>query len=241
MEDTTNNQITLVDQTPMALIERATTSGASIDTLERLMDLQERYESNEAKKAYNKAFSEFQSRKPIVVKSKDVLFWDKQEQKHKKAYSYTPLEYYQKLVDPLLSEFGFSYRFEQEEKEGRITISFILNHELGHAEKTSLSASPDASGGKNAIQAIGSAVTYLKRYTFCNGLGISSEQDDDGVSSSLTKEEKREILKSRLKELAAKKEMDEKIENYVSDIIANESYSRYQKAINHLKTLPDKK
>lgn len=42
-------------------------------------------------------------------------------------------------------------------------------------------ASPDNSGSKNAIQAVGSTVTYLQRYTLLAATGLAAAgQDDDG-------------------------------------------------------------
>lgn len=43
-----------------------------------------------------------------------------------------------------------------------------------------MSASADTSGSKNSIQAIGSTITYLQRYTLFSILGLASTDDDDG-------------------------------------------------------------
>ena len=40
--------------TPMQMIAQAVAQGADIDKLQKLMDLQERWEANEARKAYEK-------------------------------------------------------------------------------------------------------------------------------------------------------------------------------------------
>jgi hypothetical protein len=52
-------------------------------------------------------------------------------------------------------------------------------------EETTLPGMPDLSGNKNPIQAIGSAVTYLQRYTLKAALGltVSKEEDDDARSA----------------------------------------------------------
>jgi hypothetical protein len=56
----------------------------------------------------------------------------------------------------------------------------------GHHEETTLSSSPDDSGGKNSIQAIGSAVTYLQRYTLLALTGLATrEQDNDGKTEDV--------------------------------------------------------
>ena len=49
-----------------------------------------------------------------------------------------------------------------------------------------MTASPDDSGGKNAIQSIGSTVSYLQRYTILALAGLATrEMDDDGSTSEV--------------------------------------------------------
>ena len=45
---------------------------------------------------------------------------------------------------------------------------------------------PDNSGSKNSIQAIGSTTTYLQRYTLFSILGLAAGEDDDGSAASGT-------------------------------------------------------
>jgi hypothetical protein len=70
--------------------------------------------------------------------------------------------------------------------EGRTKVTCSLTHALGHSESTSLSALPDPSGGKNAIQAVKSTVSYLKRITFEAIAGLATKEDDadDGRNAS---------------------------------------------------------
>src|SRR6185503_4639414 len=42
----------------------------------------------------------------------------------------------------------------------------------------------DASGSKNAIQAIGSTLTYLQRYSLVQALGLAAAEDDDGKNAA---------------------------------------------------------
>jgi len=43
--------------TPMALLERAMTSGAGLDVIDKFMGLQERWEKNQARKAFDEAIA----------------------------------------------------------------------------------------------------------------------------------------------------------------------------------------
>ena len=74
---------------------------------------------------------------------------------------------------------------EQNEDTGIIRVTCTIKHRAGHSESTSLKSKADPSGGKNAIQAIASAITYLERYTFLaiTGLATRDIEDDDGAGS----------------------------------------------------------
>ena len=77
---------------------------------------------------------------------------------------------------------GLSYRFRTIQ-DGAIKVTCILSHKSGHSEENTLSGPADASGSKNAIQAIGSTLTYLQRYTLTQALGLAASDDDDGRSA----------------------------------------------------------
>jgi hypothetical protein len=87
-----------------------------------------------------------------------------------------------------LSKHGLSHRWETAQAEKIITVSCIITHEMGHSERTTLSASPDDSGGKNAIQAVGSTVSYLQRYTLMAATGLAAHNMDDDARSAGTVE-----------------------------------------------------
>lgn len=151
---------------PMQLIEAAINSNADIDKLERLMDLQERWEQNNARKAFFSALSRFNAECPTIVK-------------RKKAHNsmYAPIGDIHAQIKETLVSCGLSFRFEQDHSNG-ITVSCLVSHELGHTEKATMTAPPDTAGSKSAIQAIASTVTYLQRYTLCSALGITTADED---------------------------------------------------------------
>ena len=64
-------------------------------------------------------------------------------------------------------------------------VTCNLAHEAGHSEETTLSGPADNTGNKNAIQAIGSTLTYLQRYTLVQALGLAAAQDDDGKAAGI--------------------------------------------------------
>lgn len=138
--------------------------------LEKWMELQERYEANQAKKAYVVAMAEFRAKCPAISRTRKA---------HNSMYAGL-CETIGKIKG-LMSECGLSHRWQTEQAEKKTSVTCVLTHIAGHSESTTLSALPDETGSKNAIQAIGSTVSYLERYTLFALLGLASmETDDDG-------------------------------------------------------------
>ena len=176
------NQNQLTTQNPQSLIEVAIKNKASIEQLEKLMALQERWEKKEARKMFYNALAKFQSEKPEL--KKDGITDIKTKSGAIIKYGWAKLPTIQKQIDPILSKHGLSYRYETIEESNKITIVCVLTHEAGHEERTKLTAGSDTSGSKNSIQALGSTNSYLQRYTLCNALALSADEDNDGNSSN---------------------------------------------------------
>lgn len=171
---------------PMNIVEIAIAKGASVETLERLMAMQERFEANEAKKDFALAMAAAKAEIRPIVKARVVDFTTL---KGRTNYQYEDLAGIADAVDPILAKHGLSYRFRSAQNEGSVAVTCILGHQRGHSEETTLSAFKDESGNKNPIQAVGSAVTYLQRYTLKLALGLAATKDSDGaVPEELSKQ-----------------------------------------------------
>lgn len=180
---------TEVMQSPNNLIAQALQNNASIETLERLMALEERYNANKSKTAFYRDMSMLQSDIPDLMKTKKVNYPTKDGAPVK--YEYIPLGDINKKLKPYLKKYGFSYRFVFTPTEnGLIKCDCIVTHKDGHQESTSMEAARDESGKKNNIQSIGSTRTYLQRYTLIAAFGLSTvEMDNDGRTAADPKKE----------------------------------------------------
>ncbi len=189
---------------PPALLAMAIEKGADVDALEKLMNLQERWEAREAKKVFLHYISIFQNECPVLKKDKVVSFGQTR-------YSYAPLSSIAQQTKKLLQECGLSYRWEiNEVHDGKmIQVTCIISHVDGHSESTSMTGSLDDSGKKNAIQQRGSTVTYLQRYTLIGALGITSAEDDPDAKGAPQSEqptsEGEELMNDLKKKIAAYK------------------------------------
>lgn len=167
--------------TPMGMIQLAVENSASVEHLEKLLALQERWESNQGRKAFDADIAAAKSQIPTIIKNREVDF---NSQKGRTHYKHEDLAQIARVVDPILSRHGLSYRYRTSQDGNEVSVTCILSHRDGYSEETTLSTPPDTTGNKNSIQAIGSAVTYLQRYTLKLALGLSASDDDDGRTQS---------------------------------------------------------
>lgn len=189
--------------TPMQMLQIAVEQNADLDKLTKLMDLQERWEANEARKAFVAAKSAFKADPPRLSKNKHVHF---DTQKGVTEYDHATLDRIADTLSPALSQHGLSYSWETEQLDGgMIRVTCVLTHVLGHSERVALQSGPDQSGGKNNIQAVGSTVTYLQRYTLLAATGMATtDQDDDGAGPvEPISAEQKETLVGLMKEVEA--------------------------------------
>lgn len=163
--------------TPLGIIEMAITRpDLDADKLMKLLDLQERWQATEARKAYNVAFSEFKSEAVTIAKNTDVKAGPLAGTKYANLFDVV------KAVIPALSKHGLSHSWKlTKDEKGWMEVTCTIRHILGHSESVSMGGEPDTGPGRNAIQARGSAKSYLERYTLLAATGMAaSDGDNDG-------------------------------------------------------------
>jgi len=158
-------------ESPQSMMMAAVEKGVDLDKLEKFMLLQERYDQNQARKAYHVAMAAFKTEDIKVIKDKVNL-------QYKSKYSSE--DSLLNTVNPILSKYELSAAFSFSQKDG-FMVTCTITHAMGHSESVSLTGPVDTSGSKNALQQIKSTATYLRKATFEAITGIaSSDGDDDG-------------------------------------------------------------
>lgn len=185
-----NKELTEVINSPAEMIRIAVSGGADLEKLEKLLTLQERWEANEARKSYHVAMASFKENPPKIDKDKKVGY---STQKGNVGYSHASLANVVDKITAELSKHGLSASWETQQN-GDVTVTCCITHSMGHTERTTLTAPADATGSKNSIQAIGSTITYLQRYTLLSALGLAAhDQDDDGVGAEVEHVNEKEL------------------------------------------------
>lgn len=169
----------------LQVIERAASDpNVDIEKMERLLAMQKDIFAMRAKQAYLVALSEMQPELPVIeehgkirnktggVQSKYALWEDINE-----------------AFKPILTAHGFTLSFRTSGTTTEtVEVTGILSHREGHEETTVITLPTDQTGSKNAVQALGSSVSYGKRYTAGALLNITSRgEDDDGKAAGAPK------------------------------------------------------
>lgn len=174
LEPPKTTAIAVPDNSPAAMMMAALERGASPEQIGQMMDLQERWERNEARKAYYTAFAEFKSEAVRIMKNRQVTDGPL------KGKAYAELHAVVDALTPALSRHGLSasWRLTKDDKDW-MEVTCTLRHVKGHEESVSMGGPPDAGGAKNAIQARASTKSYLERYTLKAICGVAEGGDDN--------------------------------------------------------------
>lgn len=180
----------------LAVIERAARDqSVDLDKMERLMQMHERIRDRGAKEAFDAALAIMQPQLPqvdrngrIVVLSKADRDAGRLDAKPQQSTPYALWEDINTAIGPHLAAHGFALSFRTgSSPDGKITVTGVLSHKDGHREETTITLQHDSTGSKNSVQAVGSSISYGKRYTAGLLLNITSrapgDADDDGKAA----------------------------------------------------------
>lgn len=195
-----------------AIITHALDKGTPIEVMEKLFAMRNEEMARQAKAAYVSALSLFQQNCPVIKKTRKVLNKDGRTVR----YQFAPIESIAEQIKKPLGMSELSYRWETKQEKGKVTAVCLVTHVLGHTESSEFTVDIDTEGFMTNPQKTASALTFAKRYSLCNALGISTGDEDtdatDVGKEPAAKSDKSKIifLLRALKEKADTKEQIEK-------------------------------
>jgi ERF superfamily len=164
-----------------------------VDKMQRLLDMQMQMMAKQAEIEFNEALARLQAKLPKVDRKGRIEYVDKNKETRS-----TPFARYEDIDDvvrPLMAEEGFTISFTSV-CEDRITVVGQLAHKHGHSKTAEMRLPIDSSGAKNPTQAVGSTVSYGKRYVICMLLNIVTQEQGEisvDVKTTVSPEQAREI------------------------------------------------
>lgn len=190
-----------VENNPLAIIASGVEKGFAADQLAKLVDLYERVEGINAKKAYQQAMQACQAEMQTVVKD--------MTNKHTNS-RYVDLGTLVHKIKPVYTKHGFSLSFGEAVCDKPSVIRSVVDvmHTGGWRETKWCDLPVDGSGsqggrsGMNAVQGVGSTHTYARRYLIYDVFNlVIADSDLDGNSIEPTlNDEQRETLERLLLE-----------------------------------------
>lgn len=161
------------------------------------VDLLKSIRADAAKMAFNAALARAQPLLPVIGRNGEIIIRNKEDRQKGLPIERQRIEQKTKFADwadineavtPIISTEGLSLGFDSVGGHGdTISVTCYLRHSGGHEQKTTLVLPHDTTGSKNPAQAIGSSLSYGKRYTAGLLLNFVSraapEGDNDGKSS----------------------------------------------------------
>lgn len=163
--------------TGFGYVAQAMKENASIETIQKLIEYEKVLETERIRREYILAMRELQNVLPPLPKTATGY------NKDMGVYYYTPLSVIIEKLQPLFYKYGFIYNWDFKEVAEKIEGTIIITHKDGHSERRSMTIERDDSEQLNNIQSVGSARTYLQRYTIIAGFGLTRVEDDnDGKS-----------------------------------------------------------
>jgi len=157
-----------------AIITLAKDPSVDVAKLAALLDMQAKMEARQAEREAIEAFTALSANLPRVKKTGVIDMGTKGSMKFAKW------EDMDKVIRPLLVENGFSLSFNSVERPGGgLTVTGELMHRSGHVRTATIALALDTGAGRNNLQAMGSSLSYGKRYCAEMLLNIVREGDDD--------------------------------------------------------------
>jgi hypothetical protein len=161
------------------LIAQAIDRNVNVETMEKLLAMRQQLKSEWSREQYHAALSAFQAECPIIKKSKVVMNKDGKTER----YRYAPIDSIISQLKSLIEKHGFNYRVDAGIDGRVVQATCIVTHKEGHSEQSSFGVPIDPEAYMNEAQKYASALTFAKRYAFCDAFGVlTGDEDSDAVS-----------------------------------------------------------
>jgi hypothetical protein len=179
-------QVPAEDAAILAMIERAARDPAvDMDKMKDLWAMRREMIEQRAKMAYTAAFAAMQPEIPCIDEHGQITNKNGEVQS-----TYAEWEDINDAVKPIIAKYGFALSFNIQTAAAQVTVVGILRHIGGHSDTAEIVLAPDMTGSKNAVQGIGSSISYGQRYTAKALLNITSrapqDRDNDGRGAAPT-------------------------------------------------------
>lgn len=168
------------------------------DKLDQLWRMRKELLAEEHREAFDAAFAQLHAELPQVARDGTIELT--KDGKKMGRIPFARWESMDKVIRPILAKYGFALSFTTVQTDKGLLIRGELMRE-GHSRTAEIPLPPDVGPGRNSLQAVGSAISYGKRYCAEMLLNIVRRgQDDDGYgaidnNAPISKEQEKQLAK----------------------------------------------
>lgn len=168
----------VVAQAPIsALLHEAVRRGTPVAELKELVALYEHMEAREAQKLFAAALAQFQKLCPPIKKGSTAKITTSTGGEFK--YTFAELDDIAAIVNPILAPLGLSYSWDMRLEKDLLTCTCTLRHSAGHAQPAVFACPTTTMNKVSDQQKVGGALTYAKRQSLVQVLGLTMTDDRD--------------------------------------------------------------
>lgn len=162
------------------LLRSAIDKGHPTESLERIAALWERVDDRARAEEFARAIAQFQGSCPPIRKTSSAKITTKGGSQY--GYQYAELDEIARTIQPHLRDAGLSYTWDSEEKGGQLTCTCTLRHVNGHSVSAKFNCPTDTASAMSAQQRNAAALTYARRQSLVQVLGLTTcDPDLDGA------------------------------------------------------------
>lgn len=185
-----------------ALLRLGLEKDVSADALEKIVNLHVIVSDRAAKAEFSAALARFKQECPIIPKRSQAKIVGRAGGSF--TFKYADLPTIVTIVDPLLFKNDLSYTWDCDEAPDKIVVICKLRHANGHMETSRFSCPVESSSGVSNQQKSAAAMSYGRRVSLCNVLGITTaDTERDGSDQKPITKEQTEELRREAKRVGA--------------------------------------
>lgn len=175
-----NESTALAPATPLAMLQQLIDRGTDPEALGKMMDLSERWQAIEAKKAYVEAVEGFKRDCPPILKKNTVRKRGEAGKPGDPMYQFASYDDVKAVTVPFERKHGIVTGFSFDVSPGGNLLGKLRVTVGSHTEEFSFGVPIPKGLNTNATQDFGAAVTYLKRYLYLAAfdLVVTGEDSD---------------------------------------------------------------
>lgn len=195
------------------LLRLALEQGVGVEAIERLVALHERIADRNARMAFVEALAGFHGEVPEITPNRVAKI--KTKAGGEWGYKFADIAQITRTVRPALSRHGLSFAFDSETTQTSVAVTCRLRHIDGHQESATFTAPVEISGITTKAQDHAKLVTYGKRQSLLQVLGMGIAMDDADGAPPRRKEATPENLSA-----AQRQEIEDLITDSGADLVA---------------------